>query len=237
MALVDILIIVLILLFGLYGYKTGFIKTVVDTIGLVLVFVVAFMFKDPLAEWLSFNLPFLDLPGSFKGVSVLNVVIYQLAAFLIVFVVLMLVFAILVKISGLIEKLLKWTVLLRLPSKILGGVLGLCEGIVVASAILMIVSLPVFNFEFVNESKVKDVLLEVVPITGTLSKDTNKAINEIMDLKKVYNDSENKEEFNSKSLDILLKYNIINVEYTKKLIDSGKLKVMNAEEILLKYSK
>jgi uncharacterized membrane protein required for colicin V production len=235
MAIVDILIVVLILLFGLYGYHTGFIKTVVGTVGLIVVFVLAFLFKDPLAEWLSFNLPFFDLPGFFKGISVLNVVIYQLIAFIIVFFVLMIVFALVIKLSGLIEKILKWTIVLRLPSKILGFIVGIMMGIVVASSILMIVSLPVFNFEFVHESKVKNFLMEVVPITGTLSSDTNKAINEIMDLKKVYNDNENKDEFNSKSLDILLKYNIINVDYAKKLIDSQKLIVKDGDKIINKY--
>ena len=235
MAIVDILIVVLILLFGLYGYHTGFIKTVVGTVGLIVVFVLAFLFKDPLAEWLSFNLPFFDLPGFFKGISVLNVVIYQLIAFIIVFFVLMMVFALVIKLSGLIEKILKWTIVLRLPSKILGFIVGIMMGIVVASSILMIVSLPVFNFEFVHESKVKNFLMEVVPITGTLSSDTNKAINEIMDLKKVYNDNENKDEFNSKSLDILLKYNIINVDYAKKLIDSQKLIVKDGDKIINKY--
>ena len=107
MAIVDILIVVLILLFGLYGYHTGFIKTVVGTVGLIVVFVLASLFKDPLAEWLSFNLPFFDLPGFFKGISVLNVVIYQLIAFIIVFFVLMIVFALVIKLSGLIEKILK----------------------------------------------------------------------------------------------------------------------------------
>ena len=235
MTIVDILIVVLILLFGLYGYHTGFIKTVVGTVGLIVVFVLAFLFKDPLAEWLSFNLPFFDLPGFFKGISVLNVVIYQLIAFIIVFFVLMIVFALVIKLSGLIEKILKWTIVLRLPSKILGFIVGIMMGIVVASSILMIVSLPVFNFEFVHESKVKNFLMEVVPITGTLSSDTNKAINEIMDLKKVYNDNENKDEFNSKSLDILLKYNIINVDYAKKLIDSQKLIVKDGDKIINKY--
>jgi len=235
MVVVDIFIILLIILFGIYGYKTGFIKMVIDTTCLILVFVLAFLFKNPIAEWLSFNLPFFNLPGSFKGVSVINIIIYQLIAFLIVFFALLIVFKLVVKLTGLIEKIIKWTVIFNLPSKILGFIVGLCEGIVVASTIFLVLTLPIFNFEFVHESKVKDILMEVVPITGTLSRDTNKAINEIMDLKEVYNKNENKDEFNSKSLDILLKYNIIDVDYAKKLIDAQKLIVTDGDKIINKY--
>ena len=206
MVIVDFLIIALIILFGYYGYKTGFVKTVVDTAGIVLVFVIAYLFKDPIAEWFSFNLPFFNFWGSFKGVSILNVVIYQLIAFIIIFTALMVVYALLVKITSLVEKILKWTFILKLPSKVLGLIFGLCEGIAVASIILMILTiltLPVFNFKFVQESKVKDFLLEAVPITGTLSSSTNRAINEIMDLKEEYDD-DNKTEFNRKCLIALL---------------------------------
>ena len=232
MVIVDFLIIALIILFGYYGYKTGFVKTVVDTAGIVLVFVIAYLFKDPIAEWFSFNLPFFNFWGSFKGVSILNVVIYQLIAFIIIFTALMVVYALVVKLTSLVEKILKWTFILKLPSKVLGFIFGICEGIAVASVILMILTLPVFNFKFVQDSKVKDFLLEAVPITGTLSSGTNRAINEIMDLKDEYNNNEDKTEFNRKCLIALLRYKIITPEYAENLIKNGKLDIENSEEIL-----
>ena len=232
MVIVDFLIIALIILFGYYGYKTGFVKTVVDTAGIVLVFVIAYLFKDPIAEWFSFNLPFFNFWGSFKGVSILNVVIYQLIAFIIIFTALMVVYALVVKLTSLVEKILKWTFILKLPSKVLGLIFGLCEGIAVASIILMILTLPVFNFKFVQESKVKDFILEAVPITGTLSSGTNRAINEIMDLQEEYNNNEDKTEFNRKCLIALLRYKIITPEYAENLIKNGKLDIENSEEIL-----
>lgn len=235
MIVIDILIILLIILFGVYGYKTGFVKTVVDTVGLILVFVFAYLFKDPIAEWMSYNLPFFGFWGSFKGITILNVIIYQLIAFIIVFAVLMVAFALLVKLTSLIEKILKWTFILKLPSKILGFIVGLVEGIFVASIILMITTLPVFNFTYVTDSKVKDFILEAVPITGTLSSATNKAINEIMDLKEEYDKSDNKDEFNAKCLDVLLEYKIISVEYAENLLNGGKLDIPNGMEIVNKY--
>jgi uncharacterized membrane protein required for colicin V production len=235
MVIIDILVILIIILFGIYGYKTGFIKTVVDTIGLILVFVFAFLFKDPIAEWLSFNLPFFGFGGAFKGVTILNVIIYQLIAFIVVFSVLLIIYGLLIKITSLIEKILKWSFVLKLPSKVLGFFVGLIQGIVVSSIILMVASLPIFNFDVVHGSVIKDFILESVPITGTLSSGLNKSINEIVELKEIYVNNDNSDEFNGKCLDILLKYNIINVDYAERLIASKKLTISNSEEILDKY--
>ena len=235
MNIVDIAIILIIVAFAIYGYHTGVIKTTVATVGLVLVFVFAYLFKNPVAEYLTLHFPFFSFGGSFAGIAIINIIIYQLIAFILVFGVLITVFALVVKLSSLVEKLLKITVILRFPSKVLGLFVGLAEGVVISSIILMIVTLPIFNIKEVHESKLKDFMLETVPITGTLSSGTNKAINEIMDLKKVYTSSQKKDEFNVKCFDVLLKYNIINVEYGERLIESGKLKIENAEEILEKY--
>ena len=235
MNVVDIAILLVIVGFAIYGYRTGVIKTTVATVGLVLVFVFAYIFKNPVAEQLTLHLPLFSFGGFFSEITILNVIIYQLIAFIIVFSVLITIFALVVKLSSLIEKLLKVTVILRLPSKVLGAIVGLAEGVIIASIALMIFTLPVFNITEVHESKLKNILMENVPITGTLSRGTNKAINEIMELKKVYTNSHNKNEFNAKCFDVLLKYNIINVEYGNKLIESGKLKIDGAEEILEKY--
>ena len=235
MNIVDIAIILVIVGFAIYGYKTGVIKTTVATAGLVLVFVFAYIFKNPVAEQLTLHLPLFSFGGFFSEITIINVIIYQLIAFIIVFSILITIFALVVKLSSLIEKLLKVTVILRLPSKVLGAIVGLAEGVIIASIALMIFTLPVFNINAVYESKLKNILMENVPITGTLSRGTNKAINEIMELKKVYTNSQNKNEFNAKCFDVMLKYNIINVEYGNKLIESGKLKIDGAEEILEKY--
>ena len=235
MNIVDIIIILIILGFAIYGYKTGVIKTTVATLGLVLVFVFSYLFKNPVAEYLSEHFPFFTFKGNFAGVTIINIIIYQLIAFIIVFSILIFVFGLIVKLSGLIEKLFKVTFILRLPSKILGFIVGLVEGIVITSISLMILTLPVINIEMVQKSTIKDFLMETVPITGTLSRSTNKAIGEIMELKKLYSDSKNKDEFNARCFDILLKYNIIDVEYGDKLLSSGKLKLDNGKEILDKY--
>lgn len=235
MNIIDAIIILVILLFGIYGFKNGLIRTVVSAIGIILVFTISFTLKNPIAEWLSLNLPFFNFWGAFKDVTILNVVIYQLIAFFIVFSILMAVYAFAVRISKFIERILKLTIILGIPSKILGFIVGLIEGEFIMTVILMLLSLPIFNLELVHESNLKRYLFESTPIVGTLMKDTSKATNEIMSLKKEFSSNSKKDKFNSESFDIMLKYGVIKVDYADKLISSGKLKIDNADEILNKY--
>jgi len=235
MNIIDAIIILVVLLFGVYGFKNGLIRTVVSAVGIILVFLVSFALKNPIAEWLSLNLPFFNFWGAFKGVTILNVVIYQSIAFLVVFSILMSIYAFAVKISKFIERILRLTIILGIPSKILGFIVGLIEGEFIMAVILMFLSMPIFNLELVHESNLKNYMFESTPIVGNLMKDTSMATNEIMNLRKEFSSNSTKDKFNSESFDIMLKYGIIKTDYAEKLINSGKLKIDNANEILNKY--
>ena len=63
MSIVDALIILIILACGAIGFKKGVIKQLVSTVGFVLVVVLAFYLKNPVAEFLSLNLPFFTFGG------------------------------------------------------------------------------------------------------------------------------------------------------------------------------
>lgn len=235
MNIIDVLIILFILLYGVIGFKKGFIRSVVSVLGILLVFVLSYMLKDPIAEWLSLNLPFFNFSGAFKDVTILNVIIYQLIAFIIVFSILMGIYYLVLRLSSIIETILKYTIVLGIPSKILGFIFGLIEGVIVVSIALLVLNLPVFNLDFVRESKLRPVILENVPITGTMINKTSKAISEISDLAKDFTSDSTKDEFNRRSLDILLKYKVIKVDYAEKLVNSGKLKISNANSIINNY--
>ncbi len=235
MNIIDVVIILFILLIGVIGWHNGVIKTTVSAVGILIVFVLSFYLKNPIAEWLSLNLPFFNFWGDFKNVTILNVIIYQLLSFIIVFSILMIIYGIVVKISSIIEKILKCTIILGIPSKILGFIVGLIEGQIIVAVILMFLSLPIFEIDLVHESTLKKFILESTPIVGNLSKNTSIATNEIMLLRDKFSSDSTKDEFNRNCLDIMLKYNIIEVDYANKLLSSGKLKISNYEEIINKY--
>ena len=145
MVIADAVIIGLMIFFGISGLKNGFFKQTVLTIGTILVFVLSYYFKDYLANFFSYNLPFFDFPGTFQGLEVVNIILYQMLAFLIL--------VVLLKITGVFEKILKFTIILGIPSKILGFILGLVEGYVVIFVALFFLSQPAVNIPLLNESK------------------------------------------------------------------------------------
>ena len=118
--IVDIIIIIFILLCGVVGYKRGVFKQLVLCVGLILIFYLAYKFKDPVGEFFLLRFPIFDFPNLFKGVVTLNIIVYQTLAFVLVLAVLLLIFDFILSITGLFEKLLRITIILGIPSKILG---------------------------------------------------------------------------------------------------------------------
>ena len=103
----DAIILLLLALGGLVGFKKGFITEITSFIGLFVVVIVAFYLKNPLSVILYENLPFITFGGIISGLDVLNIIFYEIIAFLIVLAVLIFVLRVLLVITGLVEKLVK----------------------------------------------------------------------------------------------------------------------------------
>ena len=237
MNIIDVIVILIVLLFAMYGMKKGLIKTAVSLVGIILVFIISYLLKNSIAEWMSLNLPFFDFGGSFKGATILNVVIYQLIAFFVIFAILMTIYSVVVSISGLVERILKVTVILAIPSKIGGFILGLFEGIFISLIVIVILSLPTLNFDLIRDSAIRKYLYNNSPIIGNITSNTNDAIDEIIELKDKFNMEEDKEDFNLSCMEVLLKHKVVKYDYLEKLVYSGKLKVNKekALDIMNKY--
>ncbi len=235
MNIIDIVIILLILLSGVIGMKRGFFKEIVITIGWIIVFILSFKLKDPLADWLSINLPFFNFGGVFKDVTVINIILYQLIAFLIIYSIIMIIFSVIVSFTGLFEKLLNITIILAIPSKILGFIVGLLEGYFLIFIALFILTQPMFNIGIINDSKLKTTILESTPVFGSMVKNTSNAINDIYVLTEESNYKYDKNEFNKEAINIMLKYKLIKTNYVQKLADAGKIKVNGISEVIDRY--
>ena len=231
--IIDAIILLFILLGGVVGFKEGVIKKLTSVVGLVLVIVIAFMFKNKISVYFYENLPFLDFWGVFKGIQVLNIVFYEVLAFLIIASALMIVYNILLGVTGLIEKLLKATVILSIPSKILGFIVGMIEAYIWVYVILFILTLPVINIKEVYTSNIANFIMKETPY---LSKYTNKTVEVYSDLYEIIDNKENKtnEEVNIDAMELMLKYDIITVESAEKLIKRNKV-VIEDDSFLNKY--
>ena len=229
--IVDIIIILFILLCGVVGFKRGIFKQLVLCVGLILTFYLAYKFKDPLGEFFLLRLPIFDFPNLFKGVITLNIIVYQTLAFVLILAVLLLIFDFILSITGLFEKLLKITIILGIPSKILGFIGGLLEGYVVAFVILFFLTQPAFSFQFFQDSNLSQKILTSSPVLTDITKDTVEVVKEIYALK----DEKDTKLLNQKSLDIMLEHGMVTYDTAKKLSDEGKINFEGIDEVLNKH--
>ena len=231
--LVDAIILLIILLEGVIGFKEGVIKKLTSVVGLVIVIVLSFILKNKLSVIFYENLPFFNLWGAFKGIQVLNILFYEMLAFVIIASVLTIVYRLILGFTGIIEKVLKATVILSIPSKILGFIVGLIENYIWVYLILFILTLPVINLKEVYESKTAVFIMEKTPI---LSKYTNKTLDIYNDLYAIIDSEGTKtnEQVNEEAMDLMLKYEIITKDSARKLIDKNKV-IVNDDSFLNKY--
>ncbi len=225
MDIISVAVILVILLCGVLGFKKGVIKTGVQLIGTICVLIIAYALKDSVANLLMKYLPFFNFGGIFEGITAINILMYEMISFIVIFILLYCILNILLTLSGAVEKLLKFTIILAIPSKILGFILGLMEGIIFTYMILFVfLHLPQTE-NMVMDSKVALVVLERTPFIGSVALKTTLALEQINDIVKDLNDDTSRDEINFNVIHTLVYYKIISQEDVEELMNSGKLRV------------
>jgi len=236
MNIVDAIIILLVLACGLAGFKRGVFKQLVTTVGFVLVVVLAFYLKNPIAEFLSLHLPFFTFGGGFANVTSFNIILYQLISFILVIIVLETVLQVLIKVTGIVEKILKFTIVLGIPSKILGFIVGIVEGFIITFLILFFLRQPGFNLKIFDDSKLTDPILKSTPVLSQVAGGFVDTFNDLYELGNDYYEQKMDEDtLNLKSIDVMLEHKIITPNYVVKLVDANKIKVTGIDSVINKY--
>lgn len=224
MNVVDVIIIALLIVGGVAGFKAGVIKKLTDFIGMFVVIILAFYLKNYISVIMYENLPFFNFFGLINGIDALNILLYEVMAFLVIFIALLFVLKVVLTLTGLVEKILKATVILSIPSKLLGIVVGIIEMYVYLFLILVIVSLPIFNSSFLKDSKMNNFILNNTPVLSGVSE-------EIIDIYgDVYNIIDNRkgktnEQLNEEILNVLIDKKVVTKESAKKLVDRNKVHI------------
>lgn len=224
MNVVDVIIIALLILGGVAGFKAGVIKKLTDFIGMFVVIILAFYLKNYISVIMYENLPFFNFFGLINGIDALNILLYEVIAFLVIFIALLFVLKVVLMLTGLVEKILKATVILSIPSKLLGIVVGVIEIYVYLFLILVIVSLPIFDSSFLKDSKMNNFILNNTPVLSGVSE-------EIIDIYgDVYNIIDNRknktnEQLNEEILKVLIDKKVVTKESAKKLVDKNKIHI------------
>lgn len=231
MNLVDIVIVAFLVSGAVIGFARGFFKQTVMFVGTILTIVLSFILKNPLSMILYENLPFFK----FSGVTALNIILYEALAFLICLAVLTMTLSLVIKISNIIEKLLDITIVFALPSKILGMVVGLLQSLVILYVAIYILTMPVFNMPFFNESKYAKVILDKTPIMSKVTDDAVKTFNEIATFTKKEINISDIDDTNNKIVEIMLKNDAVSVDSIELLVKKEKIKLTNYDELITKY--
>ena len=236
MSIIDILVILFILLGAVVGFKRGFTTSLVNFIGVILVVVIAYFLKDPVGEFLMSFCPFFNFGGIIKGVTVLNIALYQIIAFVLVFSILMIGLKVLLMATGVFETILKFTIVLGIPSKILGAIVGVIENYIIAFFVLYVFSMPNFmDVGFIKDSNFREPILKNTPVLSVVADSSLKVLDEFKGLSDKYVSTDNTNEFNLETLDLFLKYKVVSVSTVKNLDESGKINIEGIESVIDKY--
>lgn len=228
MNVADFVIIILLAFGAVEGFKAGVIKKATDFIGMFVIVILSFTLKNNLSTIMYENLPFFSFGGFIKGIDAINILLYEIIAFLIIFAALYFILRAVLVVTGLIEKILKATVILSIPSKILGIFVGILESYVYIFIVLVILTLPIFNIPFVRESKMVNFMLDDTPILSSMSSEMIDIYDNVYNIVINRKDKSN-EEINTEITKLMIDKNVLTKESARKLVDRNKLHINNKE--------
>ena len=231
MTFVDILILVVLILFAILGFNRGVIKSLIVLLGFIIVIIASYSLKNYIGDIMVLNLPFVVFGHFLEGAQALNVIMYQAIAFIILLALFGVIYRLLVTISGIFEKVLRITIILGIPSKIFGAILGFVEGYVVVYFSLFILTQPFLKMDIINDSKYVSKIVNNSPVLSSFAEKSLTVFNKIKDI----TTEENKEEMNKKIVKLILDENVTSKDVMQKLVDKQKLTGEDVKEIIENY--
>ncbi len=231
---VDMFIIFILFMGFVKGWQDGFLRSLVDFIGTVVILIVSFIIKTPLAEILYKNLPFFHFKGTFAGISSFNILLYEGIAYISCVIILSIIFQTVIAATGISGKLKNTTYAHKMPSRLGGMFFSFLEIYVYAFVLLYLGSLIPYTTELVQNAHLSPVIINQTPLLSTGSKKLYKTVSQVY---KICKDSEDNELADYNSLEVLLKYDIISPENVEYLVKEKKIKVDEADVLIEKYKK
>ena len=237
----DIIFGIILIVFGIKGYKRGFFRETLNFVGLIVILYISFLLMAPIGNVLLKTLPFLSL--SIIGVEMesLNIFFYQVLSFILLSIILYIIWNFILTITGLLSKIIGLNKLLRLPFRLLGAVVGVISGYVILFLILLVIAIPLNSrFTSYKDSKLKDHIINNKLLFTKEVVKLNDSINEIYDLTYVIDKDEKRlkhsDIYNAKVMDIMLKNRMVEKETIDELIKRNKIHTYGElNKILEKY--
>lgn len=236
MNLLDIAIVFILVMFAIVGFKRGVIRELASVIGIVVVFVLSYMFKGLLGDFLCNLLPFFKFNGVIEGYTSINILFYQIIAFIILFGLFLSIYEIVLNVSNVIQKLVNLTLVFIIPSKILGAILSLIEGIVIIFVVLLFLMIPLKDNDLFKGSSLASKIIYETPLLSNSTRKITDTMTEIVEIESgIDEETISIDEANLKTIDIMLRYKVVSKKTVEKLVAKKKLVVPNIETVLNKY--
>lgn len=230
MKISEIVIIIIILLGALIGFKKGAIKEIFELVGTISIIIIAYLLKGYLVSLLIKILPFFNFKG-YVGLYSINFLIYDVISFIIIFVLLYCILNILINLAGFIDKLINLSVIFAIPSKIIGLVLGMVNALVFVFLLCYIAMQIPHTQKYIMESKVSTSILERTPIVNVVCSKG------ILVSEDVYNKllgysfkEEDTQDMNLQIATSVAKYGLVDKTLIQEAINAGKL---NLEHVII----
>ena len=233
----DICILMLFIMAFIVGFKRGVIKELISFVGIIIIFILSYIFKGYLGNLLCIIFPFFNFNGVINGISSINILMYQLIAFILIFALLLTVYELVLKLSKVLDKIVKMTIVLIIPSKILGGLVSIIKTYIIVFALCLLLMIPLGNNSLFNESTIVDYMIYKTPILTNYTKDIVAPIDKIYELgRKLSKNKISSNDANLEAIDIMLKYDIVDKSTIETLIKLNKLdNIKNIKSVLKKY--
>lgn len=228
---IDYIVLFLLLIGTIVGLKRGFIVELSNVVKGIVSLYVAYIFRDEGALLLSSLIKFPELEGIWARISVIEIYIYQIAAFFIIWLFVRLLFMIVTKT---LEESTKGVPVISQTKHILGGVLGFLKMYIIVFIVLFFLSLPFMKFESVKESLVTDYIVNKTPYLSNFMNNIKDTVTEMIDTIDE-NEEKTDEEINFDILKMMIDSGMVNIETIEKILGKENLDINNLtnEEISL----
>lgn len=226
---VDIILIAFIILGTYAGTRKGLIKSLVSFVGLVAIVIISYALRVHLAGVLIDTMPFFNFSGALEGLTSINILIYNVISFVVIFVILYCILNIVIALTGFIDTLLKFTVIWIIPSKIGGAIVGFLESWIFLFLVVFVMAQFSFTNSLIKDSSLSNIILNNTPVIGNYLGGASKASQEIYAGIEEYANDETKttDDLNLYILQIEINYGLITKEKATELMEIGKIGLDN----------
>lgn len=169
--MIDLIIIILFIAALVSGYRKGFLMQLLNLVGLVVAFIVAYTYYKPLAEKFVLWVPYPAVTEStalkFASDTLdISLTFYQLLAFAVIFFVIKIALSIFFSIFNFIKNI----PVLGVFNRFLGAILGLAISYFMIFIILYVLALlPIDTIQnFIESSILTQVILEYTPVISNM---------------------------------------------------------------------